>query len=88
MYIGKAFENSVGFCYNECGKVGEKMSNLLKKKKCFLFSLFFVMTFFVALTNSQALTGTINADGVNFRSGAGVNYSSFGSLSRGTTVTV
>lgn len=46
------------------------------------------MVFFVSLTNTSALAGTINGDSVNFRSGAGVNFSSLGKLNRGTNVTV
>ncbi len=62
------------------------MQRKISKNSCFF--LFFVFAFFVSLTNAFALTGTINGNSVNFRSGAGVNYGSLGQLNRGTVVTV
>lgn len=64
------------------------MPNLFKKRNYFVFFFFLMMAFFVSLTKTNALIGTINGDSVNFRSGAGVNYSSIGKLNRGTSVTV
>jgi len=66
------------------------MQVVLKKCKfnfVFGFAIFMIL-FFVSFMNVSAVTGTINGDGVNFRSGAGVNYSSYQSLNRGTVVNV
>lgn len=57
----------------------------MPKKRYFVFFFFF---FFIALGNVFALSGTISGNQVNFRSGAGVNYSSLGQLNSGMVVTV
>ena len=64
------------------------MPSLFKKRKYTTFFFFLIMAFFVSLMKTDALTGIINGESVNFRSGAGVNYSSIGKLNRGTSVTV
>ncbi len=61
----------------------------MQKKDIKIYFLFsFVLFFFAFFSSVNALTGTINGDQVNFRSGAGVNYGSITQLHSGTVVTI
>lgn len=71
-------------CYNVLRIEGEKMQQKSMIKKSFLF--FLAVFCFLKVSNAQ--TGTINGDKVNFRSGAGVNYSILGQLNKGNVVEV
>lgn len=67
---------------------GELMQLRNNRNQYVQFLIVFVVAFFGFLTSSNAQTGTISGDQVNFRSGAGVNYGSQGTLARGTIVEV
>jgi len=87
MGIQKKIKNDIMLIVKVGDSVKNKKMNIKSHLKIFILTLL-SFTVLIGQANADSITGTINADQINFRSGPGTGNSSYGYLYLNTAVTV